>query len=207
MEPLELSGDRDAVAKRIAEIEEKTAGEIVVHLVDRSDDYAFWRLLASGVAAVALAEAGSFFWPMLSAYALELAVGTAVLLWLASAPSVVLRQVVPKAAMAQAVDLRARAAFLEDGVHETRDASGVLILLSKLEHRVVILADAGIHARVGVDGWSAHVQTIVQGIREGRATESLLSALDAIGDELAAGFPPRPDDVNELENHVIHTAR
>lgn len=207
MEPLSSQADLDAVAARIADIERGTAGEIVVHVVDRSDDYAFWRLLFGVGVAVVLAEAAAFSVPDWAPYGLEMAVAlTAVAVWALGASSV-LGRVLPKAALAQAVHRRAQAAFMEDGVYRTRDASGVLIFISRMEHRVEILADAGIHARVGTDGWSRHVQALVSGIRTGRGTQALLDTLDAIGDELKDGFPPRPDDRNELANHVITTSR
>ena len=207
MGPLESKADREAVAERIAAIENETAGEIVVHVVDQSDDYAFWRLLFAAGAAVVLAEAASFLSPDLAHYGLELAVGLGLVLWWLLGRPAVLGRVLPRPALARAVHRRAQVAFMEDGVYRTRDASGVLIFLSRMEHRVEILADAGIHARVGTDGWSRHVNTIVSGIRAGRSADALHEALTTIGDELKAGFPPRPDDENELADHVIVTRR
>jgi len=207
MQPLRHPDDRAKVAHRIADIEARTAGEIVVHVVDQSDDYSFWRLFFAVGGAVALSEAASLLWPEIGPYALESAVALAALLWFAFGWPPLLGRLVPRLAAAQAVHRRAAFAFVDDGVHHTRDASGVLVFLSRLERRVEILADAGIHARVGVEGWTRHVETIVSGLKQGDGTERLLEALDAIGAELEAGFPPRPDDENELENHVIVTAR
>jgi len=207
MDPLRSEDDRRAVAARIAAIERETAGEVVVRIVDQSDDYAFHRLLFAAGASAVLAEGLSLTFPWLSAYALEIAVAAAVALWFILGTPALLHRFLPKALEAGAVHRRAQAAFVEDGVHRTRDASGVLIFISRFEHRVEILADAGIHRRVGTEGWDGHVKTIVAGIKAGEATRGVLSALDAIGAELKAGFPPRSDDENELADHVIDTKR
>lgn len=207
MAPLELEEDRKRVANRIAEIEKETAGEIVVRVVDKSEDYAFFRLSFAAGGAVAVAEGLSLMLPESARFSLELALGLGVAFWLLLGWSYVLRRVLPAPALARAVHRRAQIAFMEDGVYRTRDASGVLVFISRFEHRVEILADAGIHARVGVEGWSRHVETILSGIKAGEGTRGLLEALDAIGAELKTGFPPRPDDTDELSNHVIVTPR
>ena len=136
MGPLESKADREAVAERIAAIENETAGEIVVHVVDQSDDYAFWRLLFAAGAAVVLAEAASFLSPDLAHYGLELAVGLGLVLWWLLGRPAVLGRVLPRPALARAVHRRAQVAFMEDGVYRTRDASGVLIFLDRKSTRL-----------------------------------------------------------------------
>ena len=43
---------------------------------------------------------------------------------------------------------------------------------------------------------------MLAGIREGRAEEGLVEAIRECGELLAAHFPPRPDDTDELENRL-----
>jgi putative membrane protein len=100
---------------------------------------------------------------------------------------------------------RAKQAFLDHGVTETRDRSGVLIFLSELEHQVQILADRGIHERLGVETWQRHVRTITRAIREDRAGIGIVEVVQEIGEELAAAFPARDDDENELPDGVQYT--
>ncbi|NJK90116.1 MAG: hypothetical protein HC923_12505 [Myxococcales bacterium] len=140
-------------------------------------------------------------------WSLEISLAVGLVFWMVFAWSALLRRIVPREAMATAVHRRAMVSFVENGLHDTEQSSGVLILVSRLEHRVEILADSGIHARIGVEGWSSHVQTIISAIKDGHPAEGLQSAIHRIGEELARHFPPRPDDTNELENHVIVTAR
>jgi putative membrane protein len=121
--------------------------------------------------------------------------------WIAGRPAV-LRRLVPRSVRTRAVDARAKQVFLDRGVTETRDRSGVLVFVSRLEHRVEILADKGIHERVGVEGWKRHVDSIVSAIASDRTVDGLLEAIEAIGTELAEHFPRRPDDINELADTV-----
>lgn len=207
------SADRDRIAAKIAEVELATAGELVVHVTQRSSGYGFVRALyaASGAYVVAqvavLTEpfAGSDFY--FADWALPSLPVLAGVLWLLLGVPALLRRVLPSSVVDLAVLRRAETAFLENRVHRTVAASGVLILVSELEHRVQILADEGIHQRVGVEGWTKHVAQIVEQIRVGRTVEGLLTAIDAIGRELAEAFPPSPEDENELPNAVVDTKR
>ena len=113
------------------------------------------------------------------------------------------RLTVPAALAEQAVQARAFSVFAERGLHRTRDRTGLLVLLSELEHRVVILGDSGIHELVGEGGWQEHVNRIVERVREGRAAQGILECLDALEPLLAQKAPRREDDENELEDRVI----
>ena len=139
-------------------------------------------------------------------WSLELGAGLAVLLWFVLGWAPLLRRIVPAGAMRAAVHRRALLAFVQNRVYRTRDASGVLILVSELERRVEILADEGIHARIGVEGWQGYVQTIITGMKEGRSADGIVQTIEAIGGELAEGVPIKPDDENELSNEVVVSA-
>lgn len=213
MSHLLSEADRGRVAAKIREIESNTAGEIVVHVVGRSSGYGFLRAVYAAAGAYVVAQVGVLVEPLahrgvhLADWALPALPVLSLILWLSFGLSPILRRIVPVGVVAEAVHRRAETAFLENRVHRTLEASGVLILISELEHRVEILADEGIHARVGVDGWKRHVDALIADIRAGRATDGLLTAIDRIGAELAAAFPPRPDDTNELPNQVVTSSR
>ncbi|MGF1508177.1 MAG: TPM domain-containing protein [Myxococcota bacterium] len=191
--------EQDQVAKAVASVEEKTAGEIVVRVVPRSDDYVDVRLAVAAIWGLILSESLIWFGPeSWVSYGVTTAILGGLCAWFLTAIPFLLRRLIPRARVANAVHLRAKAAFVEERVHRTRDASGVLVLVSMLEHRVEILADEGIHTRVGTEGWSRHVRTIVEGVRRGALAEGLIEAVKAVGRELEQHFPPRPDDRNEL---------
>jgi len=101
------------------------------------------------------------------------------------------------------VEERAFALFTERGMHRTRDRTGMLILISELEHRVVILGDVGIHEHVGDAGWQAHVDHIVQSIKRGQTAQGVVEVIERLEAAHAEHLPPRPDDTNELPNLIV----
>ena len=106
--------------------------------------------------------------------------------------------------MADKVRRRAELAFYEQGLHRTREATGVLIHLSLLERRVQILADRAINEIVSPETWDSIVRTIVDGIRGNRPTDALCDAIASCGDLLARHFPPTPgDNPNELPDAPV----
>jgi putative membrane protein len=113
------------------------------------------------------------------------------------------RYLIPPQAAERAVAHRAFAIFAERGVHRTRDRSGLLVLVSELEHRVVILGDSGIHERVHEDGWAAQVSHLVARIREGKTKQGLIEVIESFAPTLAEIAPRRPDDTNELPDSVV----
>ncbi len=188
----------------MARAEASSAGELRVVVTPRSDDYAIPRSVVS----LAIVVVGGYLvyetWPLLpSAWIFAGQALLAVLCWWGLGQSLLLRVIVPRATQAAAVDSKAKQLMLDLGVIETRDRSGVLILVSEAERRVQILADRGIHERVGSGGWEQHVGSVVDAVRRGKAADGLCQVIDGIGATLAEAFPPRPDDVNELPDEVL----
>ncbi|MCF8068007.1 MAG: TPM domain-containing protein [Desulfobacterales bacterium] len=93
--------------------------------------------------------------------------------------------------------------FFLRGLHETRDKTGVLILISVFEHKVWILADSGINEKLSKATWDDIVQTIVKGIKNREQGKSICKAVSQIGDLLKKHFPIKPDDTDELDNLII----
>ncbi|MFQ5697887.1 MAG: TPM domain-containing protein [Myxococcota bacterium] len=197
--------DEDAfrhVERAVQQAEQHTSGEIVPMLVLRSDTYAGARALAaaalaftSGVGVLASgSEAGLWLPPV---QALGFALGYWALGW-----GPLLRRWLPEAMLEAPVERAARLAFLEEGLIETRDRTGVLIYISLLERRVRVLADRGIDDVVEPGTWDGVVETILRGIRAGRAEAGLVEAIRICGELLQASFPRRADDTNELSNRL-----
>lgn len=184
-------------------VEQTTAGEIVVVTVPKSDRYHDVRMLYGAACALAVAALVHVLRPDLSVgllFWLQLLVFIAVFVAFAWPP--LLRVLVPDVRLEEAVMRRAREEFLEHGVFATRDRSGVLLLLSELEHRVVLLGDKGIHERVQVSGWEEHLRHVVDAVRAGKAADGVCQVISDVGAVLARDFPPRPDDRDELPNTV-----
>jgi putative membrane protein len=201
-----LINDRDCrrIEETIGRIEKRSAAEVVVAVIPRSAKYTRWRALIAGTWAIAAAIAyfqfvpwGGEVWGLL----LELPVGA--LVWAVLGIPALRRQLMPAAEAEQAVRGAAFRMFAEHGVHRTRNRTGILLLISELEHRAVLLGDSGIHARVGDEGWPRHIEHLVGRIREGRTADGIVEVLDALETALAAELPVAADDVDELPNRVI----
>ena len=200
--------DLKAIEKKIGEVETHTAGEIVVHVVERSDDYATPRLAWAVILGAVIAKVVSFeLGGIVAELSLELAAGISFVLWLVFGIPAILQWLVPAGLKQARVHQRSQVGFIENRVFRTRDSSGVLILVSLFERRVEILADEGIHKRVGIEGWRDHVQRIIKGLREGRPAQGVVETIGLIGDELKLMMPPREDDEDELSNEVVITSR
>ena len=190
----------DAVERAVQEAERNTSGEIVPMIVPRSDDYPGVRAVAAAILAFAagVAVLASPLDPLLWLPPAEI-VTFVCGYWLAGRP-VLLRILIPESIRAERVDRAAKLAFLEEGLVETRDRTGILLYVSLLEHRVEVLADRGIDERVEEGTWDGVVRLILDGIRAGRAEEGFVEAIRLCGEILATQFPRREDDTDELAN-------
>ncbi len=106
---------------------------------------------------------------------------------------------IPNAIEQQRVDERAALAFLSEEVFRTRERTGILILVSLLAHRVAVLGDAGINARVEKKEWDDVVKLVVDGMKRGTPADGLVNAIARCGSILEQhGVEIRSDDTNEL---------
>jgi putative membrane protein len=196
--------EKQDIEDAIGDAESRTAGELVVAAVGRSAPYDFERLLFSGTWAIAIALLLAVFAPGMGiSDILIVQVALGAMFWVLLGQAGVLRLLLPKRKAQRCVEARAMQLFAERGVHQTRDHSGLLILLSELEHQVVILGDCGIHEHVGTEGWSRHVDHVIAGIKSGRAGSAVVEVIDELAAVLAEKFPRRLDDINELSDGVI----
>jgi putative membrane protein len=89
------------------------------------------------------------------------------------------------------------------GLSRTHARTGVLLLVSLFERRVVVLGDAGIHAKVGDEHWNATRTAILEKVRSGHVDEGLVDGIRASGAVLAQHFPWTEGDRNELPDRVV----
>ncbi|MCL5024593.1 MAG: TPM domain-containing protein [Nitrospirae bacterium] len=102
-----------------------------------------------------------------------------------------------------AVRLRAIRAFYEKGLYKTRNNTGILFLVSLFERKVRVLADSGIHEKIGQETLNGFARGVSRGIREGRASDALCDAIREAGELLSRHFPLGGDDTNELSDDVM----
>lgn len=103
----------------------------------------------------------------------------------------------------EAVRERALMAFYEKGLYKTRDETGILIFISLLEHKVWILGDRGINAKIEPDFWGKIAAEFSAGIGKNECGKAACQAISKCGEELARHFPIKKDDTNELPDEVI----
>src|SRR5262249_33828923 len=104
----------------------------------------------------------------------------------------------------RAPDVMARAhhVFRRLGMHRTAERHGVLIYLAVEEHRLAVVGDEGIHGRVGGPHWDRVRDLMVERLKSSAPREAIERAVEEIGRALAAHYPRRPGDENELSDEV-----
>ncbi len=102
-----------------------------------------------------------------------------------------------------AVRDRALRAFYEKGLHRTKGSTGVLFFISLLERRVWVLADKGIHEKITQARLNALAKIVSGGIRQAKAADALVEAINKAGELLKEHFPVQDGDTNELADGVI----
>lgn len=98
---------------------------------------------------------------------------------------------------------RARLEFYEADLHLTRHASGILLMVSLMEHQVVVLADPAISDHLPPETWAEVRDHLLDGIRQGDLARGFDSAIGKCGEILAKHLPIRPDDTNEIHDALV----
>ena len=88
------------------------------------------------------------------------------------------------------------------GMTKTAERNGVLIYIAPRAHRFRILGDVAIHEKAGADFWTAVAASMEEHFRKGEFTEGVIRAVGTVGEKLAAHFPRRKDDRDELPNVI-----
>ncbi len=197
--------DRLRIEQAVHEAERRTAGELVVVVVAASDEYgaAGWRC---GVLLAALAFSGlAAFLPPLpfAAYGVAQAAALAGGHLLARWPAL-RRRFVSATRMRERVQQRAAAAFAEQGLRHTAGQTGILILVSLFERRVVVLADEGVNRVLDPDeAWEQVVERMLDPLRATRPTEAILAGVERCAEILARHLPAPERPVDELPTALV----
>jgi uncharacterized membrane protein len=96
----------------------------------------------------------------------------------------------------------AKVTFDRLGLTATREHNGVLFFVAVKERQFAVLGDSGIDQKVPAGFWNNVVTAVGERFKQGKFGEGLAEGIKMAGEQLAAHFPPRPDDVNELPNQI-----
>ncbi len=197
--------EKHRIEAAVTEAEQRTSGEIVPMVVEAAYDYPRAEIIGGGFFALAFASLFSWWWWHASLWAFLPAFLLLYLpcKWLLRFTPALKRKLIAEAEIAAEVEEKALVAFVEQGLHHTRDNTGILILICLFEHRVEVLADRGINALVPKETWQEIVAIVTAGLRRGQACEALCRAVERCGQILAEHFPRREDDTDELPNLII----
>ena len=88
-------------------------------------------------------------------------------------------------------------------VWDTEHNNGVLIYLLLADRDVEIIADRGIHGRVGAQGWEAVCREMEGAFREGDFEQGVLRGIARVSGLLASHFPGNSQCPNELSDKPV----
>jgi len=217
--------NREKIKQAVAEAESKTSGEIVVAISRESDDYAAHELMFAVLCGFVYFTVMMFFAHSIESTVKEMSWVYSVdyllifygfstflvifLFYLLANLPFIDRLIVPASVRRQRVRARALCHFLESGIQNTADRTGVLIFVSFQERRVELLADSGISALIPQEKWDRLVSHIVTGLKQGKFSDHMVEAIRECGDLLAGHFPKKTGDVNELKDdvHILEKQR
>jgi putative membrane protein len=197
--------DKARITAAIHAAEKNTSGEFVAVVARASDHYVLLPLLWSAILALlfpgaCLLAGSSLRWIQLYQLQLLIFIGLAILLL--SLPRLHLLLIPRHVKHAHASRL-AQAQFYVQGVQLTAHHSGVLFFVSLAERYVAIVADKGIHERLGEEHWQGIIDGFVAQVRHGRIVDGFVDAIGACGAAMAAYYPPDPNDTSQLSDGLI----
>lgn len=205
--------ERERIRQAVHTAEQRTSAEIVPMIVARSGlyrDAQHWAGLIAALATLASLLTIEISWVPWGWHAsnaswLVLAVTLTYVCgsWIGRVPAVI-RLLTSPTRRRHKVVLRAERAFAQHAVSQTRERTGVLVMLSILEKQIYVLPDRSLAGLVSAERWKQVVQAAVERLHNGDIADGLSRAVEACGAVLAEACPGRPgDNPNELPDQVI----
>jgi putative membrane protein len=195
--------DKDRVADAIRMAETKTSGEIFCVIAHQAGDYRLVPLAWAALAALIVPAPLIYLtlWPASLIYLLQLVVF--IVLTLVLSHPAIRFHIVPRRAKDARAHVMAMRQFFAQGLDRTEKRTGVLIFASAAEHYAEIVADVGINSKVTPEVWRQAIAVLIAGIKDGRAGDGFVAAVEQCGAVLAAHFPPGALNRDELPNKLV----
>jgi putative membrane protein len=197
--------EQDALIACVKGVETRTSGEIVPVIASSSYDYPRAAHLGGLMLAI-LAALGTAalightdMWAFLGLFLAFYLVFSR----LVAAVPALKRPFITKGEMRAEVEEAAVTSFYLNGLHRTRDLTGIILYISVFERSVQVLADKGINDKVDPEVWDEVVAMVTDGIRQGRPGEALCRGVERCGALITEHFPIKADDTDELPNLII----
>lgn len=202
--------DRSRLDVRVSETEKRTRTQIVLTVIQRSDTYAElpWKAFALGTSVAGLLLLLLDWWlydwyPHVTALITVVGIlGCGVLLAL-------LTVIIPRFAKCFLSDHRAevevqqyaKSLFLDRELFATQKRTGILLLVSLFERRVVILPDKGLNERLKEDDVRNIIAAMTPSLKRKQISQAFDAGLDQLSQILITTARDAGDD--ELPNEII----
>lgn len=99
---------------------------------------------------------------------------------------------------------RAAELFWQLKMDYTQDHNAVLVYVAVRDHQFAVLADQGIHQKVGNEFWNKEVQAMKRHFKENHYADAVIQVVKDVGIALQHHFPfNRDTDKNELPDDII----
>lgn len=98
---------------------------------------------------------------------------------------------------------RAVDVFSQLRIWDTEHNNGVLVYLLLADHDVEIVADRGVHARVGRDSWEVICREMETAFRDRKFEEGVVTGIRSVGRLLAQHYPRTGEKTNELPDRPV----
>lgn len=195
--------DQQAVTAAINKVERETDAELVTVLTAQSDNYSYIPLVWAGILALLVPGIANYFGGWFGADILLLVQwGSFVTLsMLFRIPGINTRLIPAQVRYWRASNL-ARRQFLEQNLHHTNGATGMLIFVSEAERYVEILVDEGIARVLDNTVWEDIVADFTAKVRQGQTRQGFLDCIAACG-ALLKEHVPATHERNELPDHLV----
>jgi putative membrane protein len=203
--------ERTLLERRIAAAEKRTGAQIVLAVIERSDSYAEipWKAFALGVSVAGLLV---FTFDLLfSRWCSETIVLISVVTMLiAGILTALLSLYIPKFARFFLVTHRAEvevrqnaeSLFLSHELFATRRKTGILLLISLFERRIVLLPDKGFSRRLNQKAMQKVIAQMRPFLVLGQVAHALANGLESL-EEILATKKRGKSRKNELSNSII----
>ena len=113
------------------------------------------------------------------------------------------RLVTPRALKRHRVRQVARHHFAASGMRLSHAQPHILIFASMKDRQVELVAHDSIHKAVGDGPWNAAVEAVTEGMKNGKAGDGFVRAIEICGAALAEHFPPSGAPQNVLPNDIF----
>ncbi len=192
---------RTRVTEAVADVESRTAAEIVVVVRRTSGAWREVDLAVGALAGFAVLLLVLFHPKPIPVVAMpvDVALGFVAGAVLCANLSPLKRALLPRRRVTAQVLAQARAAFVEQGVSRTTGRTGLLVYVSTFERRVEIVPDVGVDPAAA----QAELEALRSSLAAGADLDAFLAKLRALGPPLGAALARSDDDVNELPDAPV----